>query len=277
MPTLPGQPRHAVSLPYCPYGDVLAPSTEDGSALRAQCVEYVLGLGIRRVEVRALDPNPGEADEVTLRLDLPDSVERLWQHVGPKVRNQVRKAEKLELKARWGRDQVDLLYDLYASNMGRLGTPVHSRRFFREIVSQFGSDCDILSVGTTTRIMGAMLVIKHAGCWSDPFAATNVAFNDRNPGMFMYWEALRAACESAARMFDFGRSHRDSGTYRFKRQWGAITYPLHYSSFIDGQPFSRSMVDLYRGSTAGLASRAWRRLPPLVQRTLGPSMRRWMP
>src|SRR5439155_74702 len=48
------------------------------------------------------------------------------------------------------------------------------------------------------------------------------------PNMLLYWETLRMACMNGFRSFDFGRSSRHSGTYRFKVQWGAREEPLFW-------------------------------------------------
>ena len=39
--------------------------------------------------------------------------------------------------------------------------------------------------------------------------------------MLMFFHLLARAIERGQDMFDFGRSSRDSGTYRFKQQWVA--------------------------------------------------------
>ena len=43
--------------------------------------------------------------------------------------------------------------------------------------------------------------------------------------MLLYWEVLKLAIDRHYRVFDFGRSSRDSGTFRFKQQWGAQAQP----------------------------------------------------
>jgi serine/alanine adding enzyme len=273
----PMGPLRGTSLGFCNYGDILADASLDSDFARAMCLQYCQQQGLRAVEVRSLSPKRGMSGEVTMLLDLSASLTELWQSIGAKARNQVRKAEKLGLEPRWGRDQVDVLYSIYAANMGRLGTPVHSARFFSAIVSEFGELCDILTVGRDSTPMGAMLVMKYAATWADPFASTLSRYNDHNPSMLMYWEALRTATESGARRFDFGRSHVDSGTFRFKQQWGAQPYPLNYRTFVGGRALDGSAVTAYRGGNAQMAGRVWRYLPAVIQRSLGPSVRRWMP
>ena len=45
---------------------------------------------------------------------------------------------------------------------------------------------------------------------------------------FMYWQVMKAACESGLRVFDFGRSKQGTGSFEFKRHWGFEPSPLFY-------------------------------------------------
>lgn len=277
MPRLPGGTIKAVSLPYCNYGGLLAAPGEDAASLKAAAIRHLSTLGIEQLELRELAPSAIEATEVTMMLMMPDSVESLWKKIGDKARNQVRKAQRAGLTLRWGRDQADALYSIYAQNMGRLGTPVHSLRFIREILAAFGESADVLTVRLGDQPIGAMLVLKQGGTWSDPFASCLTEFNALSPNMLLYWEALRLTCESGGKKFDFGRSQKNAGTYRFKKQWGAEEIALNYQTYLHGQPVQASSTQFYRSPAASLLAGAWRHLPGAIQRGAGPLVRRWMP
>lgn len=277
MPTLLAREKRAVSQAFCNYGDILVKPGEDQDELRAACLQYLASQGLRKVEVRKKTAAPGESDEVTLILELPENADILWRQVGDKVRNQIRKAEKTGLVTRWGKEQIGELYDIYAANMGRLGTPVHAREFFEAIVAKFGDDADVLTVRLEDKAIGGMLLIKHRDTWADPFASSLPGYQRHNPNMLLYWEALRRACGQGVRFFDFGRSHAGSGTDRFKRQWGALAYPLDYRTYIDGIATDAASTKLYRGSAGRLVSMAWQKLPQGLQRRLGPKLRRHIP
>jgi len=277
MPRLPGGAVKAVSLPYCNYGGLLASSGVDAEPLKTVAIRYLIGMGVGKFELRDIAPGIADAAEVTMILSLPESSELLWKQVGDKVRNQVRKAQRSGLILRWGREQGDDLYAIYAKNMGRLGTPVHSPKFVKEILANLGEHADVLTVRYKERAIGAMLVIKHGDTWADPMASCLTEFNPLNPNMLMYWEVLRAACAGSAKWFDFGRSHKDSGTYRFKKQWGANEVPLQYHSYENGVLLPLASTDFYHGQSASKLASIWRQLPNFVQLQLGPAVRRWLP
>jgi hypothetical protein len=161
--------------------------------------------------------------------------------------------------------------------MGELGTPVHSRRFVDVILRDLGCKVDIVAVWHRDRAVCAMLVIQFEDVWSDIFAASLAEFRAVRPNMLMYWEALKAACDTGAKQYDFGRSQRGSGTYDFKKQWGAQEGGLNYFTFQDGALKRGAATDFYRGDIASALSRAWMRLPSGLQRKVGPAVRRWVP
>lgn len=277
MPRLLGSAVKAVSLPYCNYGGLLAAPGVDAEPLKAAAIKYLTNIGVGKIEFRDIAPGMADAGEVTMVLTLPESPDMLWKQVGDKVRNQVRKAQRSGLTLRWGRDQGDDLYAIYAKNMGRLGTPVHSTKFVKEILTSLGERADVLTVRHEDRPIGAMLVIKNGETWADPMASCLTEFNKFNPNMLMYWEALRAACDADAKAFDFGRSQKDSGTYRFKKQWKANGVTLHYHSYENGALLSSVSTQFYRGQSASKLANIWRQLPDVVQGQLGPVIRRWLP
>ena len=277
MPRMPGCRFKAVSLPYCNYGGLLLANGVDALPIKTAAINYLTSLGIEKVEFRDIATGRTDVAEVTMVLTLPESVELLWKRIGDKARNQVRKAQKAGLTLRWGRDQGDDLYAIYAKTMGCLGTPVHSPKFIKEILSSLGELADVLTVRHEDRPIGAMLVIKHGGTWSAPMASCLAEFNKYNPNMLMYWEALRAVCDAGVKSFDFGRSHKDSGTYRFKKQWGASEVPLNYHSYLGDMLLPSVSTNFYRGQSASKLASIWQKLPTFVQMRLGPMVRRWLP
>lgn len=271
--------RRAVSVPYCNYGGLLVVNGSDPIPVRNAALSFLGDKGIYRLEVRELchPGNASSSEEVTLMLDLPEASDLLWKKIGDKARNQVRKAERAGLEVQWGRDQATDLYSIYAENMGRLGTPVHARAFVDGILAAFGDQADVLTVRLQGRAIAAMLVLKFGDVWIDPIASSLAEFRNLNPNMLLYWEALQQAVAAGARRFDFGRSQRESGTYKFKRQWGAMEFLLNYHSYENGVQVASASTDIYRGSKAAMFAKVWSRLPGRVQLMLGPKIRRYIP
>ena len=92
--------------------------------------------------------------------------------------------------------------------------------------------------------------------------------------MLLYWETIRTACTEGFRKFDFGRSSRDSNTYRFKRQWGAIEEHLYwYTLPVDAH---LSVDQSGEDRRKAIFAQVWQRLPLNVTRWLGPRLRKYI-
>jgi serine/alanine adding enzyme len=74
-----------------------------------------------------------------------------------------------------------------------------------------------------------------------------------------------------------GRSEVDSGTYHYKKQWGASPISLEYSTYSASGSQLLSSVDLYHSSGARALARVWRKLPSALIEVLGPRVRKFLP
>ncbi len=271
--------RKAISLPFCNYGGLLVGGAVDKKLVRVATLDFLQGIGLRHLEVREFG-RAGErptSSEVTMILPLPAQAELLWKSIGQRARNKIRKAERSGLEVRWGREQIMDLYEVYTQNMGRLGTPVHALAFVDAILLAFGGAADIVTVRRGNRAIAAMLVLKFYDTWANPFVSSLIEFKNLYPNMLLYWEALNKAISAGARQFDFGRSQRDSGAYKFKQHWKGTEVPLDYHSYVGGIKVTFASTERYRGSKAAIFSKIWSRLPSSFQRMLGPKIRRYIP
>jgi FemAB-related protein (PEP-CTERM system-associated) len=272
VPTLPGVPRRAVALSYCSQGDALAVDGRD-QEVRGACVEHLRQRGIRRVETRGRALGQEAAMDATMVLHLRFEDE-MWRSLGTKVRNHLRRAKDSGFDLEWGAAGLEDFYGIYARNISGLGTPIHAKLFFASILKHFGALADIIVLRKDGQPIGGLLVLKHPRWWVSCFSSSLREWNALNPNSLMHWEAIRAAASAGAQTFDFGRSRIGSGTYVFKRQWGAAAVPLHYRTFVDGRPITRPAT---ANPATALVARAWKALPFPVQSRLGPWLRPWLP
>ena len=94
------------------------------------------------------------------------------------------------------------------------------------------------------------------------------------PNVLLYWETIAGASRDGFRRFDFGRSSRDSGTYRFKRQWGAAEVPIYGYRIPIRRGGARSLSS--RDSGGATLVSIWQRLPVAVTRWAGPRVRKYL-
>jgi len=264
---------HLCSLPYFDASGILADDADATGALIAEAGRLLKRQRLQWAELRQLEPLdetlPVRTDKVAMQLTLPPSGEQLWNQLKAKVRNQIRKAHRSALTVqRGGRELLNDFHAVYCRNMRDLGSPPHKRRFFELIADAFAAQVTLFVVRAGRQPVAAAWTLRDRNSLHVPWAASDRRFKPQCPNMLLYWSMLRYACESEARCFDFGRSTRGSGTYRFKKQWGAAEQPLywHYIVANGAQPPNlRPESSKYRALVA-----CWRRLPVGASSALGP-------
>jgi FemAB-related protein (PEP-CTERM system-associated) len=143
------------------------------------------------------------------------------------------------------------------------------KRYFDALFQTFGADCEVLTVlSPQGKPVSAVLsfyfrdeILAYYG--GDLTDARELAAND-----FKYWDLMRRACERGYRIFDYGRSKRDTGPFDFKKNWGFTPEPLAYEYKLlkrDVIPQNNPSNPKYRAFIA-----AWRCLPRSVANAMGP-------
>jgi FemAB-related protein (PEP-CTERM system-associated) len=204
---------------------------------------------------------------VTFRKELDPDPDTNLKQIPRRQRAMVRKGIKAGLVGQLD-DTTDRFYPLYAESVRNLGTPVFSRRLFDALREQFGRQCEILTIEHEGRPISSVMsfyfrdeVLPYYGGGS--FEARGVAAND-----FMYWDLMRRACERGVKVFDYGRSKRDTGSFRFKKHWGFEPEPLHYECLLVKAREIPEVNPL--NPKYAFFIRTWKKLPVGVANALGP-------
>jgi FemAB-related protein (PEP-CTERM system-associated) len=262
-----------VSMPYFNHGGAIGSSDEVESRLMREATGLAADLGVRHVEFRDSRRREGEylvrEDKVRMVLPLPGTTEELWRDVGSKVRAQVKRPLREGAGVvRGGPELLPEFYQVFARNMRDLGTPVYGRRFFTSILVRFPEAASVTVVRLRDRPVAAALLLHHRETLEVPWASSLREYNGVGANMLLYWALLEQAVGAGCREFDFGRSSREGGTWRFKKQWGAEERPLFWHYWVapgQGMPGLRTDNPKF-----ALAIRAWQRLPLAIANRLGP-------
>ena len=263
-----------VSLPFLNYGGMLANDIKSINLLQKRAIKLAINLKAEYIEYRHQDPllqnMANKQHKIAMLLDLPFSSDILWKNLNPKVRNQIRKAEKNNLDIVSGRqNKINDFYQVFSRNMRDLGTPVYPMSFFINILNEFES-ARIFVVYSYDRPLAAGFTIGMNSKLDIPWASSVRKYNHLNANMLLYWSILKFACESGYTLFDFGRCTPDSSTFRFKKQWGAYARPLNWQYWL---PESNSLPNLSpeNGKYKFFIS-LWKKLPLTVAEIFGPSI-----
>jgi FemAB-related protein (PEP-CTERM system-associated) len=273
--------RFLVSLPYLNYGGVRADDAETAALLIDEAVRLADRLSVRYLELRDEQPleHPRLAQrmstKVHMRLPLPGQSDILWKALSAKVRNQVRKGEKSQLTVAWGGiERLPEFYAVFSRNMRDLGTPAYGKRLFKSILAEFPDRAELCVVKAAETPIAGALLLHGWGVTEVPSASSLRSHNHTCANMLMYWHLLRRAIERGQTTFDFGRSTRDSSTYRFKEQWGAKEAAAEWQYYVRRGTIGDMRPDNPRYQRM---IRIWQRLPVALTRWLGPRIVRGIP
>ncbi len=265
-----------ISTPFCVYGGVAAEDDAVQLVLLEEGSRLARRLNVDYLEVRCLRAAPVDwpvkSLYVTFRKQIESSDEANLRAIPRKQRAMVRKGIDARLRATIDR-LPDRLYEAYSCSVRNLGTPVFARRYFEVLQQVFGEACEILTVtDPEDRLIGSVMsfyfrdeVLPYYG--GGMTAARAVKGND-----FMYWQVMCRARERGARIFDYGRSRRGSGSFSFKTHWGFTPEPLSYQYYLVR---AQRPPDLSpSNSKFRFFIETWKRLPVGVTRAFGPMLAR---
>jgi FemAB-related protein (PEP-CTERM system-associated) len=263
--------RALISTPFCVYGGIVCSDMEVHRELTEHACALARRLNVDYLELR--NRRRQHADwqvkelYVTFRKEIAADAEANMLAIPRKQRAMVRKGIQKGLRSRTDAHTEDH-YALYSESLRNLGTPVFSRKYLDTLKRVFGDACEILTVVHENTPVASVLsfyfrdeVLPYYG--GGGVATRSLAAND-----FMYWEVMERARQRGMRIFDYGRSKRDTGSFDFKVHWGFEPEPLYYEYFLVR---SQAMPNLSPTNPKySRAIRAWQRMPLWLTQWLGP-------
>lgn len=264
-----------ISTPFCVYGGVVAADRDSEASLIKAASDLADELRVDYLELRNREPAatewPVKDLYVGFRKPISQDHDANLKAIPRKQRAMVRKGIAAGLEARCDED-VDVFYRVYAESVRNLGTPVLPRRWYARLKQTFGDDCEVIVVTHDGKPMAAVMSFYfrdevHPYYGGSVWQGRDVAAND-----FMYWSVMQRAAERGARLFDFGRSKQDTGSYHFKKHWGFQPEPLSYAYRLVRAKEIPNVSPTNRKYS--LFIKAWQRLPLPVATALGPWLAR---
>jgi FemAB-related protein (PEP-CTERM system-associated) len=260
-----------ISNGFCVYGGILAEHEQAFEALLQQARQLARELGVDYLELRhrqqKLPDWPYKPLYVTFRKEICADHERNMNDIPRKQRAMVRAGIKAGLSSVID-DNVERLFRAYSESVRNLGTPVFPKRYFQLLQQQFGAQCEVLTVEHEGRLVASVMSFYYKDEVLPYYGGGVEAARDLKGNDFMYWEVMRRAADRGCRIFDYGRSKLDTGSYRFKKHWGFEPQPLYYEiDLVKAQqlPDINPLNPKYR-----LFIAAWKRLPLPVSQIVGP-------
>ena len=295
MKTLKGK-SNLCSLPYCDLGGILAIDAQSANTLKKEMVELAVknkwefeyrdtlqAPSTPIATTHSNDNNDSQANisegtKVRMLFTLCDDIDAQMSSFKPKLRSQIKKAVKNGVSSTVvpapSLQHLATFYDVFAANMRDLGSPVHSKKWFESIFSAYGNNAFLVLVHVNEQCVGGAVVIHTANKAVIPWASTLREYNKLAPNMLMYWEVLSETIRRGITDFDFGRSGYNEGTFRFKKQWGAVPEVLQWLSLVDGTLVEEATSE--KSAAREKIENIWQKLPLGVTTTVGPRIRKFI-
>jgi FemAB-related protein (PEP-CTERM system-associated) len=270
-----------ISLPYFNYGGICADNEEISNHLLKEAAGIALEKNIEHIELRhthlTINGLPVKTSKISMRLELPQKAEELFNSFSSKLRSQIKRPEKVGMYVKSGREEeLEGFYDVFSTNMRDLGTPVYSKEFFKNILEEFP---ETTRINTVYAKMGdpvaSGFLVGFKEILEIPWASSLRSYNQYSPNMLLYWSALMFACENGYKIFDFGRSTPGEGTYKFKEQWGAKPIQLYWQYWMrNGGPLPELNP---KNPKYQMAIKIWQKLPVALTKIIGPAIVKNLP
>ena len=267
-----------VSVPFAEVGGALADNLDIERSLVSQAIKISKARGVSYLELKNRLPVPGLTTKslyYNFSRPIHPTTEENLLAIPRKSRAMVRKGINSGLKAEWGRHQLDEFYLLLARNYHRLGTPIFPKRLFREFLDEFSDHADLLLVRNLEgQSIAGVMTFFYQDRVMPYYAGSHAKFRDLAPNDFMYWNLMEYGRERGCKIFDFGRSKAETGSFSFKKNWGFDPQPLAYQYHVvkgDLLPNLSPANPKYRKKIE-----IWRQMPFLLTRVLGPPLAKYL-
>jgi serine/alanine adding enzyme len=280
--------NHLFSMPYADLGGALADNAFVGQDLLNEALKIAQQEDIPTIELRQAGPvcSAFSLDysgfscliepqhRVRMLLALPENAEQLLLSFKSKLRSQIHRPLKEGLEVvSGGHELMNDFYSVFAENMRDLGSPVHSKAFIAAVMNFAGEKARIFIVYRNQHALACSMILACGETLVNPWASSLRRFSSASPNMLLYWAMLKYGCDNGFKYFDFGRSTQGEGTYKFKKQWGALEKPLYWTTFstLDRKLIASAVDQKSRFDTAMLL---WKKVPVSVTKLIGPILRK---
>ena len=267
-----------ISIPFAETGGILADNTEIEDILQNKGIELACELGVDYLELRNINAVPGLYTKDLYfnfsREIFPDKDQNM-NAIPRKSRAAVRKGIKEGLVSEFGKHQLDDFYEIMARSYHQLGTPIFHKKFFRKFLEIFNDDSNIMIVRNVEGIpVAGVLAFYYKDRVMPYYGGSRFEYRALCPNDYMYWELMRDACEKRYKIFDFGRSKIDTGSFSFKVHWGFQPQPLAYQYYLVK---AKELPNLSpTNSKYQNKIQLWKKMPLALTKIAGPSISKYL-
>jgi serine/alanine adding enzyme len=272
--------HHFTSLP----GGLCAESEPIAEALLEQGVELVRTTKAKYLILRDGRKKwdlPGlvtDEQHITFMLELDSDLESIKSDFKKRTRQLVNKAMRSGLGSAIGMENLAEFYPIYAQAMKELGTPSLGFAFFESMADHFPDESNLLTVYFDSRIVGGGFMAPFKDTIYCTWAGMLREFYPLHSVHLLYWNTIAYAFNNGYQRVDMGRCRKNSGTYTFKKDFGAKCKQLYQQFYLNGTSTPPSVgAEMKEDPSYRTFVNIWRRLPLQMTEYLGPKLRKRVP
>lgn len=230
-----------ISLPFSDYGGPCTDDLETANRLIARAEGFAEDFKVDYVEIRSPEEKYFDifesrgyikkCDYFTYILPLNVDISDLWDIIGKKNRNMVRKAEKCGIEVVSARTKRDLesFYHLYLGTMKKLGSPPQPYSFFELMWDMFfPGKIKILLARLGDKYLAGNLYLTYNGEVHHAYNCSTIELAGMGQNNLLQWSMIKYASQNGYKHLDFGRTREDAGNVLFKKRWGGRLNKMHY-------------------------------------------------
>ena len=264
--------RFVVSIPYFNYGGPLTHHADVEAALLQHAIELTQTLKAEHLELRELSARENyqvKQEKVSMIRALPATTEQFSLEIDTKLRAQINRSKHLSPIFKTGKHELlNDFYKVFSRNMRDLGTPVYTKEFFNAVLNAWLDKAFLAVVYLEQKPVACAFLMGYRDVLEIPWASALKETNSIGINMFMYHSILNHAVELKYQCFDFGRSSKDSGTFKFKKQWGAEPIQNYWNYWL---PQGQELPQINPNNPKyKLFIQGWKKMPVFMANVLGP-------
>ena len=270
--------NYFVSIPFAEIGGAIADDDDVRKRLSAEACRIAEEAGCDYLELRNRRPVDNFKTKdlyFNFRREIFSDLDDNLMAIPRKARRMIRQGDKHGLTFEFGCHQIDTFYSIMCSSYRNLGTPIFSKRFFTNFLKAFDDHCQILMIRSKEgQPVAGVMSFFFKDQVLPYYAGSEFEFRRLAPNDFMYWQLMKYGCEKGYKLFDFGRSKVDTGSYHFKRHWGFKAEPLAYQYYLirmNELPNLSPTNPRYKKKIE-----MWRNLPLWATRMIGPPIAKYL-
>jgi FemAB-related protein (PEP-CTERM system-associated) len=271
--------KFLVSTPFAVYGGVCARTDEARTLLLEMAQQVAREQNVDYLELRNLRPDPSDLRlsdlYVTFSKPLPADPAECLQDLPRKARAAARQGIKNNLKSEVNLNKLKEHYELNAIQMRRLGSPVLPFSWFQCLAAEFKDQSTVLSVSYRGKLVASVFAFLFRDTVLPYYSGSLQEYNRYQTNNFMYLKLMEFGVENGYKIFDFGRSRKNTGPYSFKKNQGFTPQPLFYQYYLNRADDIPNVNP--SNPKFDLPKRVWQKMPLPLTKWLGPKLARAIP